>query len=136
MRLTRPRIPLVQDDTASAAQAEVLKPSGARGPVLNVFRTLAQEPDAAKAFVNQLTRVAALEGRAHGLRAYAVEPGVVETSMQQALREASAWQLPGRDRFVALHQDGELRPPDEVGEALVALIAADGGRDDVVFRLS
>jgi alkylhydroperoxidase family enzyme len=51
MRLTEPRIPPVQDDTATDAQAAVLAPMAARGPVLNVFRTIAQEPDAAKAFL-------------------------------------------------------------------------------------
>ncbi len=51
MRTTTPRIPPVQDDTATEAQAAVLAPMAERGPVLNVFRTVAQEPDAAKAFL-------------------------------------------------------------------------------------
>ena len=51
MRTTKPRIPPVQDDTATEAQAAILKPMAERGPVLNVFRTVAQEPDAAKAFL-------------------------------------------------------------------------------------
>jgi alkylhydroperoxidase family enzyme len=49
--MTKPRIPPVQDDAASEAQAAVLKPFAQRGPVLNVFRTLAQAPDAATAFL-------------------------------------------------------------------------------------
>ena len=51
MRLTAPRISPVADDTATPEQQAVLAPMAARGPVLNVFRTIANEPDAAKAFL-------------------------------------------------------------------------------------
>lgn len=51
MRLTSPRIPPVTDATATPEQAAVLAPMAERGPVLNVFRTLANEPEAAKAFL-------------------------------------------------------------------------------------
>ena len=51
MRTTEPRIAPVQDETATEAQAEVFAPMAARGPVLNVFRTFGQDPDAAKAFL-------------------------------------------------------------------------------------
>jgi len=51
MSAAGPRIPPVQDDAATDAQAAVLKPFAERGPVLNVFRTLAQAPDAAAAFL-------------------------------------------------------------------------------------
>ncbi len=52
MRLTEARIPPVTDATATEAQAAVLKPMADRGsPVLNVFRTVANEPEAAKAFL-------------------------------------------------------------------------------------
>ncbi|MDP9103576.1 MAG: carboxymuconolactone decarboxylase family protein [Pseudomonadota bacterium] len=51
MRLTEARVPPVSDATATEAQAAILAPMAARGPVLNVFRTVAQDPDAAKAFL-------------------------------------------------------------------------------------
>ena len=51
MRLSQPRIPPVQDADVTAAQREVLAPFAQRGRVLNVFRTLANHPDAAKAFL-------------------------------------------------------------------------------------
>ena len=51
MRLTKARIPPVTDDTATGEQRAILAPMAARGPVLNVFRTFAQEPEAAKAFL-------------------------------------------------------------------------------------
>ena len=51
MRLKAPRIPPVQDGEASEAQRAIMAPMAERGPVLNVFRTFVQEPDAAKAFL-------------------------------------------------------------------------------------
>ncbi len=52
MRLDKPRIQPVTDAAASAEQKELLAPLAARGgPVLNVFRTLISDPEAAKAFL-------------------------------------------------------------------------------------
>lgn len=52
MRTDTPRIPPVDAATATPQQQELLAPFAARGgPVLNVFRTLINEPDAAKAFL-------------------------------------------------------------------------------------
>ena len=51
MRLTAPRIPPVADVDANEAQRELFAPFARRGRVLNVFRTLANHPDAMKAFL-------------------------------------------------------------------------------------
>lgn len=52
MRLDKPRIEPVADATATPEQRELLAPLAARGgPVLNVFRTLIKDPEAAKAFL-------------------------------------------------------------------------------------
>lgn len=51
MRLTKARIPPVDDAGASEAQKAVLGPMAERGPVLNVFRTVANDADAARAFL-------------------------------------------------------------------------------------
>jgi len=52
VRLDKPRIQPVAEATATAEQKELLAPLAARGgPVLNVFRTLINDPEAAKAFL-------------------------------------------------------------------------------------
>jgi alkylhydroperoxidase family enzyme len=51
MHLTAPRIPPVAESDWSDAQRAELAPLAARGPVLNVFKTLAREVDALKAFL-------------------------------------------------------------------------------------
>jgi 4-carboxymuconolactone decarboxylase len=51
MRLTEPRIPPLADDQMDADQREVLAPMLETGRVLNIFRTMATYPKAAKAFL-------------------------------------------------------------------------------------
>jgi len=51
MHLSSPRIPPVSDSGGTAAQRAALAPLAARGPVLNIFKTLAQVPDALTAFL-------------------------------------------------------------------------------------
>lgn len=51
MRLTQPRIAPLADDQLDADQKEILAPMAATGRVLNIFRTLAHAPKAAKGFL-------------------------------------------------------------------------------------
>jgi len=51
MRLTKPRIAPLADSELDADQKELLAPMAANGPVLNIFRTLARTPKAAKGFL-------------------------------------------------------------------------------------
>jgi len=51
MRLSAPRIPALRDDQFDADQAELVKPMAETGRVLNIFRTLAHAPKAARAFL-------------------------------------------------------------------------------------
>lgn len=52
MRLSQPRIAPLTDEELTPEQAEVLAPIAERGPVLNIFRTLARHPAAARAFLD------------------------------------------------------------------------------------
>ncbi len=51
MRLTQPRIAPLADDQLDADQKEILAPMAATGRVLNIFRTMANAPKAAKGFL-------------------------------------------------------------------------------------
>ncbi len=51
MRVKTPRVQPVAQDQWSDEQREVLAPIAARGPVLNIFKTLAVHPAAMKAFL-------------------------------------------------------------------------------------
>jgi len=51
MRLTTPRIAPVAAESWTEEQREIAEPMLARGPLLNIFRTLLAHPPAAKAFL-------------------------------------------------------------------------------------
>jgi 4-carboxymuconolactone decarboxylase len=51
VRLSQPRIAPIPPDEWTAEQAEVLQPMAERGPVLNIFTTLAHHPRAMQAFM-------------------------------------------------------------------------------------
>jgi len=51
MRLKTPRIPPVPPSEWTPEQAEVVAPMAARRPVLNIFRTMLNHPDALRAFL-------------------------------------------------------------------------------------
>ncbi len=71
----------------------------------------------AKAALLMLTRVVAAENP--GLTAFSFTPGVVDTTMQQTIRERTSM-MPSElgQYFVQLHQGGQLEPPEVPGRAL------------------
>jgi NAD(P)-dependent dehydrogenase (short-subunit alcohol dehydrogenase family) len=76
---------------------------------------------AAKAAVDQLTRVVALEEAPHGLEAYSVAPGVIDTDMQALIRATDAADFPEVARFRQLEADGSFNSPAWVAEHLLAV---------------
>ncbi|MCK5944410.1 MAG: SDR family NAD(P)-dependent oxidoreductase [Planctomycetes bacterium] len=76
-------------------------------------RVLAEERD----------EVAALQGRDLAVVSYA--PGVVATDMQAQIRAADDGQFPRRQRFVDLHQQGELVDPAGPADEIAGLIERD-----------
>lgn len=80
---------------------------------------------AGKAALDQWCRTAgAEEASRDGAVVLAVAPGIVATAMQERLRATPAAAFPARERFVALHQQGRLADPDEVGARIWEVIDA------------
>jgi benzil reductase ((S)-benzoin forming) len=79
---------------------------------------------AGKAAVDQWVRTAGAEQELRGghCRVISVSPGLVATAMQQEIRATPASRLPGVDRFIEVHQKGELRDPAEVAREIWALL--------------
>ena len=84
-----------------------------------------------KAAVEQLTRVVALEEAAHGLVAYAVSPGLVDTDMQAAVRAADEAHFPEVERFRRAAAQHAFNSPAWVGSHILAL-AFGGERPEAV----
>src|SRR5690606_14803435 len=61
---------------------------------------------ATKAALDHYSQV--LHAENHGVRIASIAPGVVDTGMQADIRKADSTAFPQLDRFVALHEDGQL----------------------------
>jgi NAD(P)-dependent dehydrogenase (short-subunit alcohol dehydrogenase family) len=91
---------------------------------------------ASKGALAQLTKVLALEGGPHGIRANVVAPGVIETDLLDNFRDDSRAYLRS---FGDAHPLGRVAQPDEIAEVIGflasprssfitgAVVAADGG---------
>jgi|GEM_PF-72781 len=94
---------------------------------------------AAKAAVDQLTRVIAVEEAANGLRALAVAPGLVDTDMQATIRATPAERFPAVGRFLRAKAAGSFNSPGWVADAVVELAfgaaAPETVGQDVVVRV-
>jgi NAD(P)-dependent dehydrogenase (short-subunit alcohol dehydrogenase family) len=76
---------------------------------------------AAKAGVDQFTRVLAAEVESHGITVNAVIPGIVDTQMQTEIRHMPSGRLPEQDRFESYYKRGQLRAPEEAARLLLWL---------------
>ena len=56
---------------------------------------------------------------AEGLRVFNLDPGVIDTDMQSAIRDS---EFPGVKDFIALKHDGKLKSPDTVARSMVWII--------------
>ena len=85
---------------------------------------------AAKAAADQWVRNAGAEqSQRGGVKVVAIGPGTVDTAMQTQLRETTEDQFPSRQKFVDLHADGKLTPPEDVARDIWRLLDA-GGLDN------
>jgi NAD(P)-dependent dehydrogenase (short-subunit alcohol dehydrogenase family) len=113
-----------------------------RGVLVNISSGAATKPYegwaaycASKAAVDQLTRVVALEEARHGLAAYAVSPGLVDTEMQVSIRAADAAWFPERERFRRVAEEHRFNSPGWVAEHILALAFGTERPDSVTLRI-
>ena len=126
----------------SAAFARHVRSRAGGGVLVNISSGAARTPYAgwaaycaAKAAVDQATRVVAVEEADAGLRAYAVAPGVVDTGMQAAIRATPAERFPAVERFHALKRDDAYNSPAWVADHILRLVVDPPADADVVQRV-
>jgi benzil reductase ((S)-benzoin forming) len=130
----------VANGSALFARHVRARPGG--GVLINISSGAATTPyvgwapyGASKAAVDQLTRVIALEEAAHGLSAYAVSPGIVDTDMQAMIRDTDAASFPEVERFRQFARDGSFNSAAWVGRQLLEIAFASVRPDQVVLRI-
>ena len=100
-----------------------------RGRIINVVSGLAWMAFprfcaycTSKAALLQMTRCLAEELKQEPLQVMALDPGVMDTGMQEDIRSLDPSQLgPLREQFHRMHTEGMLRDPGDVAELVVAL---------------
>jgi benzil reductase ((S)-benzoin forming) len=90
---------------------------------------------ASKAAVDQLTRVIALEEARHGLTAYAVAPGLVDTDLQTAVRASDEASFPEVERFRRVAEEHRFNSPAWVAEHILALAFGADDPEAVALRV-
>ena len=82
----------------------------------------------AKAGIDMLTRTVALEQETarNPVKLLAVKPGIVETAMQERIRNTKTRQFREKEKFVKLHTDGMLSTPKSVAELIASALFLPG----------
>ena len=75
---------------------------------------------ASKAGLLHLSYVVAAENPEIGC--FSLRPGVIDTSMQAAIRDSSGMRSADQQRFLDLHRQGGLEPPEVPARAAVWLV--------------
>ncbi len=88
-----------------------------------------------KAAMDRLTETLALEEAAHGLRAHAVAPGIIDTDMQAQIRASSPEVFPMVEKFHEYNRKNLFHTPEFVAEQLLRIAFANPAPTQTVLRL-
>ena len=88
-----------------------------------------------KAGLDMWTQCMAEEGLSENISALAIAPGIVDTGMQEDIREAEESSFPLLQNFIDYHRNGDLTNPDDVAKKLLPFClgksGANGDRLDI-----
>ena len=90
---------------------------------------------AAKAAVDQLTRVLALELDGSGVTVTAFHPGSMETAMQEKIRGTSTAEFPAGDEFRERHRQGLVKDPHDPAKLVAYLCLPATARNGAVLEI-
>lgn len=88
---------------------------------------------ASKAGLDMITRV--VNEESPEIETYSIAPGVVDTTMQQVIRDAKPELFPDLERFKEYKESGQLISPDAVASKIIHLINHPEEIPDKVFSL-
>jgi len=91
---------------------------------------------AAKAAVDQLTRVLALEMEGSGVSVCAFHPGFMDTAMQERIRRASPEEFPRVEEYREAHRQGKTKDPHDPARIVAYLCLADTKRNGAILEVN
>ncbi|MEX0967324.1 MAG: hypothetical protein WD077_08795 [Bacteroidia bacterium] len=81
------------------------------------------------------TRVAAEENADKQCKIFAIAPGIVDTEMQDAIREADSSHFPRLEEFKTFKKENKLKDPEEVARAYVRILERPDHFTEVIFAV-
>jgi NAD(P)-dependent dehydrogenase (short-subunit alcohol dehydrogenase family) len=90
---------------------------------------------AAKAAVDQLTRVLALEMDGSGVSVVAFHPGYMETAMQERIRQATPEEFPRVEEYREAHRQGRVKDPHDPARVVAYLCLAETQRNGAIVEI-
>ncbi|WP_375434601.1 SDR family NAD(P)-dependent oxidoreductase [uncultured Hymenobacter sp.] len=112
--------------------------------ILNISSGAAQRPidgwgaySASKAALDALTRTAQKEQdlRGSGIRLRSLSPGVLDTAMQEYIRNADTNSFSEASKFAALHSEGKLAEPNVTAQRVLTWLQRPFLEGEVVLQL-
>lgn len=85
-----------------------------------------------KAAIAMFTMVAAKENSSSQFRFFSVAPGIVDTQMQEEIRQADELDFPQIERFKSYKDNGDLSSPESVASKISYLLANENEFQDVI----
>jgi len=114
--------------------------STTKGIVLNISSGAGKHPIpswstycSSKSGLDMLSKTVDLE--CSNIKIYAVAPGIVDTAMQDTIREADKNDFPDVDRFIAYKTDGDLSTSEEVAQKFVQFLMNNIKYQDVLYSI-
>ena len=114
--------------------------SKSKGIILNISSGAGKNPIhswstycASKSALDMLSQVLQLEYPS--FKVFSVAPGIVDTAMQEEIREADKAHFPDLDRFVAYKEEGELASSELVAEKYVNFLKNHSKQKEVLFSI-
>lgn len=113
-----------------------------QGRVVNISSSAADRASAgwsaycaAKAAVDQLTRVLAIEMEGSGVSAAALHPGYIETAMQERIRRSSPEEFPRVEEYREAHRTGRVKDPHDPARVVAYLCLTSTERNGAILEI-
>ena len=77
-----------------------------------------------KAGLNMLSKCIAIENEFDDVFSLSINPGAIDTGMQEKIRNADSVQIPATKKFETMYNEGKLQQPNDVADKLFRILAS------------
>ena len=77
-----------------------------------------------KAGLNMLSKCIAIENETEDIFSLSINPGAIDTCMQEKIRNADSVEIPATKKFETMYNEGKLQNPKDVADKLFRILAS------------